>query len=75
MNNLFKAGVAIGLGVTVGKYLGGALCGAMDGLALAAIEVGAKHGNTVCCEVLTKRGYEVKKKSEETIKNEISFHA
>lgn len=76
VKGLFKSAVAIGAGLTVGKYLGKVINAGFDGIGLAVAVVGAEKGNENMQEICNKHNVKYKKpENDDSPKGKIiGFH-
>lgn len=78
LKNIRKVAFAAGVGFTVGKYVGGWVNAAMDGVTSGVLKSLAKHENETAQHVCERNNIEYEesdKKKQESDKVEMGFHA
>ena len=76
MKGLFKSAVAIGAGLTVGKYLGGVINAGFNGIGLGVAALGAEKGDEQMQKICNKYNVKYKKpENDDSPKDKIiGFH-
>ena len=66
---------SVGIGLTLGKWVGEMANSALNGVVLGVAQLAAKNGNEIVQNALDRAGVEYEKKEEKTEDNIIGFHS